>query len=129
MKYIVTLNGKKYEVEVEKGQATAVYAGEANTPVNPQPVNNQPQSPAPVQTAPAATPAGSGDAVTSPMPGAILDVRCISGQAVKKGDVLFILEAMKMENEIFAPKDGTITSVCTSKGSNVETGAVLCTIL
>lgn len=128
MKYIVTLNGKKYEVEVEKGQATAVYAGEATQSVNTQPVNNEPQSPTPATTAPLSTPAGSGDAVTSPMPGTILDVRCSNGQTVKKGDILFILEAMKMENEIFAPKDGKITSVCTSKGSNVETGAVLCTL-
>ena len=122
MKYVVTLNGKKYEVEVEKGEATAVYAGEA-TAATPAP------APA-AATKPAATaaPAGSGDPVTSPMPGAILDVRCSNGQQVKKGDILFILEAMKMENEIFAPKDGTVTSVCTSKGSTVETGTVLCTL-
>lgn len=62
------------------------------------------------------------------MPGTILDVRCSNGQAVRKGDVLFILEAMKMENEIFAPKDGTVTAVCTSKGAAVETGATLCTL-
>ncbi len=70
----------------------------------------------------------TGEPVASPMPGTILDVRCSNGQAVKKGDVLFILEAMKMENEIFAPKDGTVTAVCTSKGAAVETGATLCTL-
>ena len=124
MKYVVTLNGKKYEVEVEKGEATAVYAGEAaKAPTAPpKPVN------APTAAALAPVVTGSGDPVTSPMPGAILDVRCSNGQQVKKGDILFILEAMKMENEIFAPKDGTITSVCTSKGATVETGAVLCTL-
>lgn len=122
MKYVVTLNGKKYEVEVEKGEATAVYAGEAtNAPAPTQTPATPAQAQAPVQ-------AGSGDPVTSPMPGAILDVRCSNGQQVKKGDILFILEAMKMENEIFAPKDGTITSVCTSKGATVETGSVLCTL-
>ena len=62
------------------------------------------------------------------MPGTILDVRCSNGQTVKKGDVLFILEAMKMENEIFAPKNGTITSVMASKGAAVDTGTVLCTL-
>ncbi len=127
MKYVVTLNGKKYEVEVEKGEATAVYAGEANNAPTPTPTTptTETSTPAPTQ-APAQ--AGSGDPVTSPMPGAILDVRCSNGQQVKKGDILFILEAMKMENEIFAPKDGTITSVCTSKGATVETGSVLCTL-
>ena len=62
------------------------------------------------------------------MPGTILDVRCQQGQTVKNGDILFILEAMKMENEIFASKDGTVTSVCVSKGASVDTGSVLCTI-
>lgn len=118
MKYIVTLNGKKYEVEVERGQATAVYAGEAPAqPIQP--------TPAP---APAAAPAGKGEVVASPMPGAILDVRCQSGQKVKAGDILFILEAMKMENEICAPRDGTVTAVCVSKGGQVETGTALCTL-
>lgn len=125
MKYVVTLNGKQYEVEVEKGNATAVYAGEAvAAPVAAAPVA---AAAAPVAAAPAA-PAGAGEAVPSPMPGAILQVKVANGQAVKKGDVLFILEAMKMENEIAAPKDGTITSVSVSKGATVDTGSVLCTL-
>lgn len=127
MKYIVTLNGKKYEVEVEKGQATAVYAGEAAALAPAQAPAPAPAAAAAPAAAPAA-PAGAGDPVASPMPGTILDVRCSNGQAVRKGDVLFILEAMKMENEIFAPKDGTVTAVCTSKGAAVETGATLCTL-
>ncbi len=66
--------------------------------------------------------------MTSPMPGNILAVNCSAGQAVKAGQVLFILEAMKMENEICAPRDGTVTAVMTTKGSTVETGSPLCTL-
>ena len=128
MKYVVTLNGKKFEVEVEKGQATAVYAGPA-APVAAAPAAAPaaPAAPAAAPAAPAA-PAGAGDPVSAPMPGNILQVKVANGQAVKSGDVLFILEAMKMENEICAPKDGTVTSVCVTKGATVETGSVLCTL-
>ncbi|MBQ1325780.1 MAG: biotin/lipoyl-binding protein [Solobacterium sp.] len=131
MKYIVVLNGKKYEVEVEKGNATAVYAGKAEpmAPAAPAPAAAPaaPAAPAPVQAAPAA-PAGAGDPVKSPMPGTILDVRVSANQAVKEGDILFILEAMKMENEIVAPRAGTITSVTVTKGSTVQTDQVIATI-
>lgn len=130
MKYIVTLNDKQYEVEVEKGKAVAAYIGEAPAPVAaaPAPAAAPAAAPAPAPAAAPAAPAGAGDPVTSPMPGTILDVRCQQGQTVKNGDILFILEAMKMENEIFANKDGTVTSVCVSKGASVDTGSVLCTI-
>lgn len=125
MKYVVTLNGKKYEVEVERGQATAVYASEAAL-VQAAPTPKAPAAPA---AAPAATaPAGKGEVVAAPMPGTILDIRCQVGQAVKAGEILFILEAMKMENEICAPRDGTVTAVCVSKASPVETGMTLCTL-
>ncbi|MGM9946713.1 biotin/lipoyl-containing protein [Floccifex sp.] len=126
MKYIITLNGKQYEVEVEQGQATANYVGE----VKEQPVVQQ-AAPV-VQQAPAAQAApvaqGAGDPVKAPMPGTILQVNVQNGQKVKAGDILFVLEAMKMENEIVAPKDGTITSVVVSKGASVQTDAILATI-
>lgn len=128
MKYIVTLNGKKYEVEVEKGQATANYIGEASPVVAAAPA---PVAAAPVQqAAPAAAPvaAGAGDPVKAPMPGTILQVNATQGKQVKAGDILFVLEAMKMENEIVAPKDGTITSVVVTKGASVQTDAILATI-
>ena len=120
MRYIVTLNGKQFEVDVERGKATAVYTGPAPEPAA-QPAPAAPAAPAP---APAAS-AGGGKPIQSPMPGTILEVRCVPGQAVKSGDILFILEAMKMENEICAPTDGTITAVPAAKGAVVDTGTLL----
>lgn len=73
-------------------------------------------------------PVVGGEEINAPMPGNILDVKVATGASVKKGDVLVILEAMKMENEIMAPSDGKITSVGVAKGAAVDTGAVLCTI-
>ena len=110
MKYKVTLNGRTYEVEVEHGKAMLLDEYEAIAP-------------APVAAAPAA-----GEKVCAPMPGNILSVNVNVGDTVKRGQVLLILEAMKMENEIMAPCDGTIASVNTSKGSAVESGALLCVI-
>ena len=128
MKYKVTLNGRTYEVEVEAGKAMCVAEYEAFVPAAPAaaPVA------APVAAAPAAAPAApaaaapvAGEAVTAPMPGNILKVAVSAGQAVKEGDLLVVLEAMKMENEIFAPKNGTVAQVLVQKGSTVDTGATM----
>ena len=129
MKYKVTLNGRTYEVEVEHGKAMLLDEYEA---IAPAPVAAAPAA-APMAAAPAAAPAapavtGAGEAVTAPMPGTILKVNVTAGQAVKEGDLLVVLEAMKMENESMAPKDGTVSQVVVSKGSSVDTGAPLVVI-
>ena len=115
-KYNVTVNGTAYEITLEAVDAADVKAA-------PAPATAPAAAPAP-----AAKPAAGGETVSSPMPGTILSVNVTNGASVKKGDVLMVLEAMKMENEIMSPCDGTVTSVNVSKGAAVETGAVLCVI-
>lgn len=115
-KYNVTVNGTAYEITLEAVDAADVKAAPA------------PAAAPAAAPAPAAKPAAGGETVSSPMPGTILSVNVTNGATVKKGDVLMVLEAMKMENEIMSPCDGTITSVNVSKGAAVETGAVLCVI-
>lgn len=110
-KYKVNVNGTVYEVAIEVMDGAAPVAAPAAAPA-----------------APAAAPVAGGEKVSAPMPGTILSVNVQNGSSVKKGDVLFILEAMKMENEIMAPCDGTIASVSVAKGAAVETGALLCVI-
>lgn len=126
MKYIVTLNDRVYEVEVEEGEAMLVDEYEAKAPVAapaavPAAVNAAPAPAAPA--APAVT--GSGTAVSAPMPGNILKINVAAGQKVNEGDVLIVLEAMKMENEVVATKSGTVSSVAVTKGQVVETGTPL----
>ena len=129
MKYKVTLNGRTYEVEVEAGKAMLLDEYEAIVPTA-APVAAPAAAPAPVAVpaaapAPAAAAPVAGEAVTAPMPGNILKVNVTAGQAVKEGDVLVVLEAMKMENEILAPKACTVKQVLVSKGATVDTGATL----
>ena len=112
-KYKVTVNGTAYEIEIEEINASQVGT---------EPIKTSAPVLAPVNAN------AVGETVTSPMPGNILSVNVKEGDTVKKGDVLMILEAMKMENEIMAPIDGTVKSLNTAKGSSVETGAVLCVI-
>ncbi len=110
-KYRVNVNGSLYEIEIEEMSAPATMSAPA----------------APAAAPVSAAPAG-GQKVEAPMPGTILDIKVQAGQSVKKGDVLIILEAMKMENEIMAPCDGKVTGVNVRKGDSVETAALLCTI-
>lgn len=127
MKYIVTLNGKNYEVDVTETEEAIVtnITDAALAPAAPV----APVTPAAAPSAPAApVVAGNGTQIKSPMPGAILKVNASQGQKVNEGDVLFILEAMKMENEIVASASGTVSQVLVTKGQTVETDAVLAVI-
>ena len=127
MKYKVTLNNRTYEVEVEAGQAMLVDEYEAYAPAPAA-------APAPAPAAPAAAPEAAspalaaGEVVKSPMPGNILKINVTVGQKVNEGDTLLVLEAIKMENEIAAPKAGTVAQIIVSKGAVVETGAPLVVI-
>jgi len=118
--YTITVNGNVYEVTVEEGFTGAASAPKAAAPK---------AAPAPA-AAPKAAPAGAAGAVavTAPMPGKILGVKASAGQAVKRGQVLLILEAMKMENEIVAPQDGTVATINVAVGDSVEPGATLATL-
>lgn len=123
-KYNVTVNGVIYEVEVEEVGATAPTAAPVAAPA-PAPVAASAAPVAP-KAAPAAKPAAAGAVtVKAPMPGNILKVNVKAGDAVKRGDILCILEAMKMENEICAPSDGTVASVNVSQGATVQTDDVI----
>ena len=135
MKYIVTLNGKRYEVEVEDAQATLLQVTDATNPAQPAPTPAPAPEPTPTPT-PAPTPApaptsapsqpqAAGEAVKAPMPGTIVSVKVSQGEAVAKGQVLVVLEAMKMENEISSPRAGTVAQILVSQGSSVQTDATL----
>lgn len=115
--YTITVNGNVYDVTVEEGAAGAATSA--------------PKAAAPKAAAPKAAPKAAGQGsvkVNSPMPGKILSVKTSVGQAVKKGEVLMILEAMKMENEVVAPEDGTVASIDVAAGDSAEAGVVLATL-
>ena len=115
--YTITVNGNVYDVTVEEGTGSTAGAAKAATP----------KAAAPKAAPKAAEPAGAQGAVkvNAPMPGKILKVNVNAGTTVKKGDVLLVLEAMKMENEICAPQDGTVATVECAAGDSVESGKVL----
>ena len=129
MKYKVTLNGKTYEVEVEVGKVVLLdeYEACAPAPAVAPAATAAPAAPAAPAAAPAPAPVAlsDGEPVNAPMPGNILRIDVKEGDKVKAGQTLLILEAMKMENEIAAPKDGTVVQIATSKGAVVETGTPL----
>lgn len=119
----VNVNGADYQVELENAPASAPAAPAAAAPAAATPAPAAPAAPA----APKA-PAGAGEKVNSPLPGVIVEVSVKEGQAVKSGQKVAVLEAMKMENEISAPKDGTITAIHVNKGDSILEGAPIVTI-
>ena len=122
-KFNITVNGVSYEVEVEEvGGAASVQSAPAPASA---PAVKAPQAAAPAPAKPAASAPAGATTVSAPMPGNILDMRVKVGDAVHSGDILCILEAMKMENEILAPKDGTVVAVNAAKGASVNTGDAL----
>ena len=129
-KFNITVNGVSYEVEVEEVGAGFAAPVAAPAPVAAAPVAAAPKAaaPAPAAAPKAAAPVANGLKIESPMPGTILDVKVSVGASVKKGDILMILEAMKMENEIIAPQDGTVAQVNVQKGASVNSGDVLCVL-
>ncbi|HHU76141.1 MAG TPA: biotin/lipoyl-binding protein [Firmicutes bacterium] len=125
-KYRVLVNGQPYEVEVEEIKGVVSPAPQAPAAPAAPKASPAPQPAAPPQPAPAsqdtAGGSGSGTAVEAPMPGSVLEVRVNVGDSVSEGDVLMILEAMKMENEITSPVPGVVKSIDVSVGSTVNTG-------
>ena len=132
--YTVTVNGNSYEVSVEENGgahsvAPAPVAQAVPAPAPKAPVQQAAPAPAPAAPAPKAASGSAGNIkISSPMPGKILSVKASVGQAVKKGEVILILEAMKMENEIVATDDGTVASINVSAGQSVEAGDLLATL-
>lgn len=134
MKYTATLNGKQYEVELERidayepmpryGEAPAATPAPVAAPAAPAPAP-APAAPAP---APVAAPAAGATTVEAPMPGKILNIKVSAGQAVKFGETVIVMEAMKMETEIVAPADGTVAQILVKAGDAVDTGAALVTL-
>ena len=113
--YKVNVNGTEYAISIELMSEEEAQAAKAAPKAEAAP-------------APQAAPAGEGEEVKAPMQGTILSVKVKEGDSVSKGQILFVLEAMKMENEIMAGTDGVITSVCVAEGASVSNGTVLCTI-
>lgn len=128
-KFKITVNGKAYEVEVEEMGGTPVAA--------PAPQASAPAAPAPAPAAPASTPAPAvggpipdgAITVKAPMPGKISALKAEAGKAVKRGDIILVLEAMKMQNDITATADGTLHEIRVNPGDNVKTGDVLAVIV
>lgn len=130
MKYTATLNGKQYEVELERIDAYEPMPryGEAPAAAPAAPAPAPAPAPAAAAPAPAAAPAAGATTVEAPMPGKILNIKVSAGQAVKFGETVIVMEAMKMETEIVAPADGTVAQILVKAGDAVDTGAALVTL-
>ena len=134
MTYRVTLNDKIYEVGVEQGEAIMISVSDA--PAAPVPAAVPavvPATPAVPVAAPVAQPVlpaspDGGELITSPLPGTVIDLKVTAGQSVKRGQILLLIEAMKMENEVLAPRDGVVSQIIASKGASVKAGAPLLTL-
>jgi len=128
MIYKVTLNDKLYEVEVEQGEAILIGVSDAPVASAAPAASTAPAAPA-VLSAPAApVSVGEGEVISSPLPGSVMAIKVSAGQSVKQGQLLILIEAMKMENEVLAPRDGVVRQIITSKGATVQTGAPLLTL-
>ena len=125
MKYKVKLNGKIYEVEVEKGNAELLSEYDAIAAPAAAPAASAPAAAAAPAAPAAAAPAASGNATPSPLPGVVVAVKKNVGDKVKAGEVVMLIEAMKMENEITATKDGTLVAILALKGTQVQVGTGL----
>lgn len=125
MKYKVTLNNRIYEVVVENGNAVLEKEYEAAAPQQTSAAPVQVATPQ-VNTAPVQV--GDGNAFKSPLPGVILQINCEVGKSYKAGDVLFVVESMKMENDVTLDNDGVITAINVTKGQSIQSGTVLCTL-
>jgi biotin carboxyl carrier protein len=126
--YNITVNGVTYTVEVEEVGATASAPVAAAPVAAPAAPVAAPAAPKAAPAAPKASGAAGAVSVKAPMPGNIMKVNCKVGASVKKGEVLIVLEAMKMENDICAPQDGVVASVEVAQGASVETDALLVTL-
>lgn len=123
--YRVNVNGKVYEVEVEEITA----GGQQTVAAAPAPTKPAPVAPAPAPTpAPAPKAAATGEIVEAPMPGTIVDIKVKVGDTVKEGDLVAVIEAMKMETDLFSTKSGVVTAVNAGKGASVNTGDAIITL-
>lgn len=129
MIYIVNINDKVYEVEVERGKANLIKTTQAAAPATAPVIETvSTENNTPVSQASITADNIKGESVKSPMPGTILEIKAKIGEKIKKGQLIIVLEAMKMENEIFAPSDGVVAQIYVGKGSSVSTNEILMAI-
>ena len=126
-KYKITVEGKTYEVEVEEVGATNIQQSEIKDKEQESYTVQAPKETSKPKAKPASSKASGAQKIVAPMPGTILSIKKKPGDVIKKGDVVMVLEAMKMENEILAPEDGTVVSIDVAEGSSVNTGDLLAT--